>query len=251
MIRASFIGAVLAALTLLSSRSAFADDPGAPSVDADLARASALLDLGASDARDRRVASIAVGAATGVVLVPTGTALVLRSDDVSRTVGTSLLAGGGGALFIGILALPESRSEHLRAAFLDRRASGLAASELLRRTEAEWSAAATASAARRSFLGKLETVVAGIAIAGGATLLLAPPVGGLSRDRQYNLGATCLGVGVPFLSLGVHSLLVRTPEEQSWAAYRAGRSDAPSTTSVDVRLGSTGSGPSLLATATF
>ena len=235
-------------VALLAAAPARAEEPPGP--DLDLARASALLVQGAENGLDRRLASLVVGGATGAVLIPVGTTLALRSGDVPHTIGNALLASAGGALFSAALAIPSSRSEQLRAAFQTRRNAGLSASELLRQTETEWSAAAEAGASRRAFWGAFETVAGGVFIAAGTTLMLAPQIGSLPRTRQYNIGAICLGTGVPFLGFGVHSLFVRSPEESSWAAYRAGRSDAPRVT-VNLGIGPVGGGPGLFANGVF
>jgi hypothetical protein len=109
----------------------------------------------------------------------------------------------------------------------------MARNELVRRTEADWKRIAEGHE-RRISTSLVEVGVGGVASAAGVALLLAQPLGEMSRTQQYNVGSALVGPGVPILSLGLRGLLQRSVEENSWSAYRVtmGRSDSNSAASV-------------------
>ena len=43
----------------------------------------------------------------------------------------------------------------------------------------------------------------------------------MSRQTQYTWGGVLMGIGIPVIKFGVRSLLEWSPEETSWAEYRA------------------------------
>ena len=69
-------------------------------------------------------------------------------------------------------------------------------------------------------------VLGAVSVSSGLTLLLAPEgILGMSRKTQYTWGGVMMGVGVPVTTIGVRFLLEWSPEETSWEAYRAMKSD--------------------------
>jgi hypothetical protein len=243
-----FVAAAFAATVLFSSSSR-AEGPDAGDGH-ELARAAALIEQSASDAQGRRGAALVAGLATAAVVTPPGVALVLRSDDVPHTIGVGLTATAGGAIVVSALSLRTSAAERFRDAFQARRASGMAPSELLHRTEEEWSELAASSARFRGSAGAIETAFGGLLAVAGGVLLLAPSIGGIEQNKQYSIGSILVGSGVPFLSLGIHTLFIKSPEETAWAAYRAG-SAASAASGLQVGVAPVVAGGAVVARATF
>jgi hypothetical protein len=198
-----------------------------------------------------RTANAIAGAAGAAVLLPAGIALTQRSDAVSRSVGTGLAVNGGVSLLLLALSLRTSPAELLGRRFAVRRASSLPHDTLVRETEADWSAAADASARRRQTAGVIE-VVLGTALTGAGTAMLLAPSGmfGMSRNTQNTVGSLVLGPGLPLVSVGVHSILLKTPEEAAWDRYRA-RAASSSLSVTSIGLAPTQGGASAFATLSF
>jgi hypothetical protein len=112
--------------------------------------------------------------------------------------------------------------ERFALSFETRRAAGVSNEELVRCIESDWARLAEASD-RRRILGGWISVGLGTALTGaGLTMLLADPgVFGQSRNGQYTTGSFLVGPGVPILGVGIRALIIETPEESSWKAYRA------------------------------
>jgi hypothetical protein len=218
---------------------------------ADLLRASLILQQAANNGQSNRTGAIVLGLTTIGVLVPTGAVLLARGTDVPHIIGTGLTASGGGALLATLLSLPDSPAERLYTSFQSRRAAGMPADELLHRTEDEWREEARVSANRRALLGTIETVAGSVFAVGGAVVLLAPPIAHLRQRAQYSIGAILAGSGVPLLSLGIHSLFVKTPAEVSWAAYSAGNNVASARAGLSLAVTGIVGGSEILLSATF
>ncbi len=217
----------------------------------DLARASALLEQAAENAHDARTSTIAIGLTSSAVLMPTGVVLLARGGDVPHIIGTGLTASAGGALFTTFLSLHLSSAERLYGTFQERRAAGMPEAELLSRTESEWRALAQTSAENRRTAGTVETVMGGAFAVSGAFLLLAPQLGSLPRRTQYSIGAILTGSGIPFLSLGLHSLFLKSPVETSWSAYRAGSAAGATVGRLDVGFAPFAGGGAMIMSTTF
>jgi hypothetical protein len=229
-----------------------ADEAPAPStrdpIDAQL---EAGIEEAAEQGHASRTANAIAGAAGAAVLLPAGIALTQRSDAVSQSVGAGLAVNGGVSLLLMALSLWTSHPELLASRFAVRRASGLPHDTLVRETEADWSAAADASARRRQTAGVVEVVLGTALTAAGTAILLAPSgMFGMSQNTQYTVGSLVLGPGLPLVSVGVHSILLKTPEEASWHRYRARA--APSSLSLaSVGIAPTQGGASAFATMSF
>jgi hypothetical protein len=136
-------------------------------------------------------------------------------------------ATGGVELFLGLLSVRESAVEEARDTFDERRSSGMNNAERMRRSLTEWQTAAEASRARRRISGAIEAIFGVVSTGAGLTLLLANPgIFGMDRDRQYNVGSLLVGPGVPFLSLGIRTLMIRSLQETFWDMY-SGAAAAP------------------------
>jgi hypothetical protein len=198
------------------------DTPAPPTRDAIDAPLDARIEDAAEQGHASRTANAIAGGAGAAVLLPAGIALTQRSDAVSQSVGTGLAVNGGFSLLLTALSLRTSNAELLARRFELRRASGLPHDALVRETEADWSAVADASARRRHTAGVVEVVLGTALTAAGTALLLAPSgTFDMSRNTQYTVGSLVLGPGLPIVSVGVHSILVKTPEEASWERYHA------------------------------
>jgi hypothetical protein len=222
--RTCLLIAVACGVASATSGEARADD-----ADADTTRAGAELHAMAGQAADARAAMGIVGLASGAALFPAGLVLITtRADDpVGKSLGVGMSATGGAALFLGLLSLRESGIEEERDTFDERRASGMTSAELMRLSLIEWQTAAEASRARRRISGAIETIFGVVSTAAGLTLLLANPgILGMDRNRQYNVGSLLVGPGVPFLSLGIRTLMIRSPQETLWETY-SGAASAP------------------------
>jgi hypothetical protein len=207
-----------------AAASAVPDEARADAEDADAARASAKLHAIAAQAADGRAAMGIVSLAGGVALLPTGLVLITtRADDpVAKSLGVGMSATGGAALVLGLLSVRESAIEEMSDTFEERRASGMSNAELMRQSLTEWQTAAEASRVRRRVSGAIEAIFGVISTGAGLTLLLANPgILGMDRNRQYNVGSLLVGPGVPFLSLGIRTLMIRSPQEMFWETYSA------------------------------
>jgi hypothetical protein len=236
---------------------AYAAEPTVPSTpttapsNPELARASAVLEQAAEIAHANRSSTIAIGLTSSAVLMPTGVVLLVRGGDVPHIIGTGLTATAGGALFTTFLSLHTSGAERFYDTFRERRAAGMPETELLTRTETEWSALARATAESRRTAGTVETVMGGTFAVAGVFFLLAPQLGNLPQRSQYSIGAILTGTGIPFLSLGLHTLFLKSPVETSWNAYRAGKPSATTANQLDLSFAPLAGGGSLLAGMAF
>jgi hypothetical protein len=185
----------------------------------DVERAGAEVHQLAGQSRDRRVAMIVDGAATGALLLPSGIVLVLRSsDDVGNILGTGLIVSGSVALALGALELTPSSVERMADTFDARRAAGSSNADLLRLSYAEWRDAAASARRTRSLLGGAETILGAVSIAVGMTMLLANEgLFGFDRNRQYRVGSISMGAGIPFLGVGLRTLFIQSAEERLWS----------------------------------
>jgi hypothetical protein len=157
----------------------------------------------AAQSTDHRHAQSLIGLVTGAVLIPTGVVLAARSsDDVGNTLGTGLIVSGSVALLLGALDLLPSNIERMAEEVVPRQ---------------EWGTIAERARGQRLVLGVVETALGVASTAFGVTMLVADEgVFGLSRNRQYRMGSISTGAGVPFMALGLRTLLVRSPEETLW-----------------------------------
>jgi hypothetical protein len=239
--------------SLLAAGPVLAEDTAPAASEADVQRLSAELHAGAERARENRTASGVVNLVAGAVLLPTGIALRVRADDdVAHSIGIGLTSSGASALLLAGLSLHQSKMESLDDAFRARRDSGMAASEVIAETEADLRAAAAASADRRAALGVVEVVAGSVLTAAGLSMYLAPKGAlGMDRNTQYSVGSLLVGPGIPLTSLGVHTLLVKSPEETAWQAHHDGTVPQPAVKVQSVGVTPTQGGAALIATVSF
>jgi hypothetical protein len=168
----------------------------------------------AAQSTDHRHAQSLIGVVTGAVLIPTGVVLAARpSDDVGNTLGAGLIVSGSVALLLGALDLLPSNIERMADEGVPRK---------------EWGTIAERARGQRLVFGVVETALGLASTAFGVTMLVADEgVFGLSRNRQYRMGSISAGAGVPFMALGLRTLLVRSPEETLWEMSPARPTIAP------------------------
>jgi hypothetical protein len=123
-----------------------------------------------------------------------------------------------------------------------------APSELLHRTEEEWIELAASSARFRGSGGAIETAFGGLLAVAGGVLLLAPPIGGIEQNKQYSIDSILIGSGVPFLSLGLHALFIKSPEETAGPPIVPAAPRAPRRACRSASLRSSQAAPSRRAT---
>jgi hypothetical protein len=180
-----------------------------------------LLRLYAERSRHTRRSVIATSVVTGAALLSTGIVLAKREDEVSQSIGVGLIAGGAAPLLFSALLLRPSGIETVSADYDALSSSGADAAHIRQVIEAEWRQAAESGRRKRIIAGGIETALGGALTAAGTYLLLAKPMWGMSRNRQYEVASFLVGPGVPIFSLGVRSLTVDSLEETSWKAYDA------------------------------
>jgi hypothetical protein len=227
-------GCLACAIFILASATpaSAADEPkakplGKPqSVNVDLKRLGAELDLFADEANRRRLATALTGLGIGAALVPSGIVLLGRTDGIARSLVIGMIVGGSAQIVSVPLQLIPTRMDDLRDAYRSRY-KDLDSKITVRALEDEWRLAAESSRRKRTYVGASLLSVGATNLALGLTLLLAPEgVLGMSRKTQYTMGGVMLGVGVPTTTIGVRFLLEWSLEETSWEAYRTMKSDA-------------------------
>jgi hypothetical protein len=223
---------VLFVVLSASSRTALADPEATPTPgDVDLARMDAELQYFAQEARASRTVWGLTTLGLTAVLVPTGFAVRLRSDNESHLVGGGLILGGLTPLIPAVTTLFPSKVEGLQVDFETQRAAGRPASEILLATEARWREAAEENRRERLYVGVAGLVLGTAALAAGLVFMLEPSgFGGLDETTQYTLGSAFIGAGVPITTLGLRTLTVPSIEETSWEAYRRMKLGAPAQT---------------------
>jgi hypothetical protein len=216
-------------LVVLIPGSARADDEppirppaSAPAAtDADVARVEGLVHAAAAEAHKARHAGMLAGLVAGAALVPTGIVLNHRSDDVAQSIGVGLIVGGAAPAAFSLLLLLPSPAEQFADSYDRRRASGMSGRDLVRATEADWQRLAENSRDRRVRMGHVEMWLGAAATGAGIYLLVSKPFSGMSRNEQYTIGSLLVGPGIPFVTLGIRSLVQESPEERAWATYHA------------------------------
>jgi hypothetical protein len=195
----------------------------------DVEHASADIHQLAEQAHDHRVATLTLGVVSGAALLPSGIVLASRpSDEVGNILGTGMIVTGSVAMVLGAFELPASNIERMADTFDARREKGMSNAELLRLSYSEWRDEAAAARRTRHFFGGVEAIIGALSTAVGLTMLLASDgLLGLDRDRQYRIGNISLGMGVPFLGVGLRTLLIRSPEEQVWSMTQPGAAQIP------------------------
>jgi hypothetical protein len=181
----------------------------------------ALLRLYAERSRHTRRSIITTSVVTGAALLATGIILNDRQDEVSRSIGVGLIAGGAAPPLFSAMLLRPSGIETVSADYDALLSSGADAAYIRRAIEDEWRQAAESGHRKRIIAGGVETALGGALTAAGTYLLLAKPVWGMSRNGQYEVASVLVGPGVPIFSLGARSLSVDSLEETSWKAYAA------------------------------
>ena len=195
-------------------------------VDVDLKRLGAELDLFAEEANRRRLATALTGLGIGAALVPSGVVLLGRTDGVTRSLVIGMIVGGSAQIASAPLMLIPTRMDEIRDTYRGR-FKDLDTKATVRALEDEWRLAAESSRRQRSYAGTTLLCFGATNLTIGLTLLLAPEgVLGMSRKTQYTLGGVMMGVGVPTTTIGVRFLLEWSLEETSWEAYRTMKSDA-------------------------
>ncbi len=219
----------------LSASRAHAEDPvaaptptsAAAPTSRELTVACAELDLFAARVKRERAATTTAAVLAGVVLVPTGIVLWTRDSAGAASIGSAMTLSALGPIVLGLLSVATNPPlTRVRLAHEKRKASGVDDAELLRALEADWEIAAEKERKERRLVGALEVVGGLLVTAAGAVLLLAPPMLGMTREQQYEVGAGATGFAVPVIATGVHGIIDRTQEELSWEAHRIGRSGA-------------------------
>ncbi len=226
-------GCLIGAVILATATPASAADPptakslGKPqSVDVDLKRLGAGLDLFVEEADRRRLATALTGLGIGAALVPSGFVLLGRTDGVARSLVIGMIVGGSAQIASVPLMLIPTRMDELRDTYRGR-VRDYDSKATVRALEDEWRLAAESSRRQRSYVGTTLLCFGATNLTLGLTLLLAPEgVLGMSRKTQYTLGGVMMGVGVPTTTIGVRFLLEWSLEETSWQAYRTMKSDA-------------------------
>lgn len=232
---------------------AAADEPKAvpQSVAVDMRRIGEELDLYAAEAHRARLASALTGLGVGAALVPSGFVLLGRSDGVSRALVIGMIIGGSAQLLSAPFMFIPTRMDELRDDF-KQRPRALDSESTVSALEDEWRLAAEASRRKRAYVGTTLLILGALNLATGLTLLLAPAgILGMSRGTQYTLGGVMMGVGVPVTTIGVRFLVEWSPEETSWAAYRAMKLDAVPLPSSSVRLVPVPGGALAIAVTSF
>jgi hypothetical protein len=118
--------------------------PDAPR-DPEVEPMAGLLRQSAISARDTRLAIAVTQLTGGVAFLPADIILSARKDPVSQSIGIGAAVDGGVPLLFSVLSLLPSKMEGLSDHFEERRASNMAAADLVRVTEGEWREAANAS----------------------------------------------------------------------------------------------------------
>lgn len=200
----------------------------AVSPDADRTTTAVQLRLFAGRSRDTRLSIVATSLLTGAAMVATGIILDGRSDDVSKSVGVGLIAGGAAPLLFSAFLLRPSAIEKVNRDFEALSGTGESPEVVQRTLDEEWMRAATKSHSQRRVAGTVEVALGGALTVAGTYLLLARAgVAGMSRNEQYQWGSFLVGPGVPIFTLGVRSLLVDSLEEISWQTHDAGSQASP------------------------
>jgi len=185
-----------------------------------MVRLERVLDSFASDARNARLsAALAQGAVSTATLVP-GVLLASRNDSDLQLLSIGFIVAGAIQLATAPLFLISSPLERIRSRFLEGVASGENSKALADRIEAELREAAARKRATRPYFGGTSLLLGAASFATGMTFLFVQPgVAGMGRQTQHIWGAALVGVGTPFVQMGIRSLLQRSPEEAAWDSY--------------------------------
>jgi len=220
-----FAGTWVLSLILSLDLSARAPVEAATPTAAESAALREELQIYARRSRDTRLAFVASSAITKAALLTTGFILDGRADDVSKSIGVGLIAGGAAPLLFSAMLLAPAGIETVSANA--GATNDGPASEEIRRIEGEWMRAAAKGRRTRLIAGTIEIAAgAGLSAAGAYLLLAKGGLWGLTRNGQYEVGSFLIGPGVPIFGVGVRSLLVESLEETSWQAHEA-RSGTP------------------------
>jgi hypothetical protein len=187
-----------------------------------LVRLERVLGSFASDARKARLsAALAQGTVSTATLVP-GVLLDRRNDSDLQLLGVGFIVAGSIQLAMTPLFLIPSPLERIRTRLLEGIASSESSAALADRIEADLREAAKHKSATRPYSGGTSLLLGAASFATGMTFLFTQPgVAGMGSRTQHIWGAALVGVGAPFVQMGIRSLLQRSAEEAAWSSYHA------------------------------
>jgi hypothetical protein len=183
-----------------------------------------VLDIFDSDSRQGRKAIAVTQGLLGAAMLGPGIALSRRADSELQFIGAGFIVAGSIQLATVPLLLIPMPIERIHDHLNERLARGEDEATVARAIETELRDASARKERTRPYVGAAGLALGTAGLATGMVFLLARPgLGGMARQTQYIWGAALVGAGAPFVTMGLHNLLQRSPEESAWAAYRAAR----------------------------
>jgi hypothetical protein len=176
-----------------------------------------VLDGYADEDRTSRVVRGVAGLALGAAEIPLG---IYMSGKDEKGPGYFVIAVGAGSALGGTLAFfAESPMARLASSYRDGLAQGRPASEVVERTERQWSESAHRERLWRKVFGITGLAVGAVTIGAGVTLALVSTPSEMSVREQQGFATALIGLGHVTALGGLWSLVHRGTVESSYDLY--------------------------------